>query len=356
MAGIARCLGARVGVALGAFAVLALCVSSAGASVRRADASVQAVRFLLLVTQRPQDTQQLETVGARGQLIRVITSEGGGALSPDRRLIAWEQTGGIYVESLNGSDDHLVLPLSCPDPPFYGDCGDNFVWSPDNRQLLVEDNPHGGLVSVSITTGAVRRVVTPPKKRIIDVPVAWSSGGILYTANDPGGENGLGCCSDKLILATPSGSRQRVIFNAADPIHDMPAAAFSPNGKWIALTTEHRDTQDPRLAIINTSTGATKTVRNFNGIEELPVWSPDSTRFVVGAYKKPLQIFSPTGSTLGVFKTSSAEICAWTRAGIYFLPDTFYPRQLRLIPNGQQTGRPVFSLPTGQSPSIVQPF
>jgi WD40-like Beta Propeller Repeat len=340
-----------------------LVACGAGSAAPRADASRLASRFLVVASQQATlATPQLEIVGTDGHLHRLLGLDVGSvALSPNGRWIAWAGPGGIHVERRGGSHRRLLVFAHCP--AAYKTCvGAPFVWSPDSQKLLftkVSPKPGtAGLAMVSLASGAIRQIVAP-RKHVTYTPLGWSrrANEILFTANNSGGANGIGCCSEKLIIASPSGAHQRTLYNAADPIHDSPAVSWSPNGKWISFTTDGRDTRDPRLAIITAATGVMKRVGSFDGFTEPPVWSPDSHRFTIGGYQTALQTYSPTGKTLGSLPPTSADVRAWTSGGIYYVRAApALPRRLFVIPNAQRSGRPLFTLPGHQVFVTVKPM
>lgn len=343
-------------------AVVALLVCGGDAAVGRSASARSDAGFLVTVSEEPLLSQsKLELVSGDGSLIRVVATVGWGAVSPNGRLIAWEGPDGIHIEHLDGSHGRLLVPLSCPklQPSYwYSGCGDGFVWSPDSRRLLIQDRDHG--LSIAPLSGSRHRVVTPRRHVSYD-PVAWSASGILFTAYNAGGANGSGCCSEKLIISRPTGASRRTLYDAADPIHDSPGVAVSPNGRWIAFTTEARDTRDPRLAIVNAKTGAMTRIRRYRGFDQPPAWSPDSSRFLAGGYQMPFTVFSTTGREIRSLNGSapSPDLLAWTAGGIYFLSDfdaQSEPRQLVVVPPRSRQARTILTLPEGQILLRVQPF
>lgn len=348
---------------LTAVAVLGLVVCGAGAAAREAAAPRLASRFL--ITTQPRlglVLPRLEIVGRNGRVIRVVArAVGDAALSPNHKLIAWAGEGGIHVARVHGSKSRLLLRVRCPvsgKEPKIVVCGGPFVWSPDSRKLLLAES-NNGLAMLSLKSGATHQIVRPRKHVTYD-PIAWSgpANEILFTASDAGGRNGIGCCSEKLVIALPSGALRRTLYTAADAIHDAPAASWSPSGKWIGFTTDGRGSpRDPRLAIIAAATGAKKRVPGFNGYTSAPVWAADSSRFVVGSSGGPLQVFGPEGKRISSIGQTGWVPSLWTRGGIYFWNGrTEAPRQLRVLPNGQQAARTVFTLPRGQVLVTVQPM
>lgn len=356
-------LGRRAWLTLVMASALIVVACGAAAAAPQSGISPMASRFLVVASQQATlATPQLEIVGADGRMHRLLGLDvRAAAMSPNGRWIAWAGIGGIHVERRGGSHRRLLVLAHCP--ATVKTCvGGPFVWSPDGRKLLfAQASPKRGSTSlaiVSLASGATRQIVAAPK-HVTYTPIAWSGRAheILFTASNAGGANGIGCCTEKLIIARPTGTHQRTLYNAADPIHDSPAASWSPNGKWISFTTDGRDTHDPRLAIITATTGKMKRVRGFGGFTEPPVWSPTLNRFALGGYHSPIKTYSPAGKRLGSLAPTSADARAWTSDGIYFLQtDPILPRKLFLIPNGQRTGRTLFTLPARQVFVSVQPM
>lgn len=339
-------------VAITVAAAIAVIAGAPGAGASRAPAARLATRFLIAAA--PADdysTARLEIVGRRGRLIRLVAGRGAGvgsaSLSPDRTLVAWVVPGtGIQVENTDGSDSRLLVP--CPGPV----CSMAFVWSPDSRKLLILDADRG-LSIVSVATGAVDQII-PHVAQLRYYPVAWSRPAhkILFM------RSGASIGGNELVVARPSGAAQRTIYHSlASGGRDEPVASWSPNGKWISFTTDGANRSDPRLAIVNAATGATKRVPHFKGYTALPVWAPNSSRFAIGSPQGPVELFSPAGRRLGSLEPTLADIRAWTGGGIYLVPVVVQRSgRLLVIPNGQQKARIVFALQKGQVLVKVQPF
>jgi hypothetical protein len=235
-------------------------------------------------------------------------------------------------------------------------CGGPFAWASDSRQLLVGES-NGGLAAVSVATGASRQVVAPVE-HVSYTPVGWSVGAnaIAYSLDDAGGPNGSGCCRLQLVLARPSGASRRVVYNAREPIHDGPAPSWSPNGRWLAFTTDGRDTRDPRLAIVDEATGRSRTVRGYGGYTAPPVWSPDSRRFAAGSFQGPIAIYSSAGSKLATLPPTRAVPLFWTSGDIYFMSGSDTASQLFEIPAGGSSAQTVFTLPAGEVLLSAEPL
>jgi hypothetical protein len=335
---------------LTAVAVLGLTLCDAGAAAQQAAAPKLASRFL--ITTRPLrglTPPRLEIVGRSGRVIRVVARVvNDAALSPNHKLLAWDGKDGIHVAGVRSSKSRLLLRLRCPasGKGGFGACGGPLVWSPDSRKIMFPGTDNS-LDVVSLKSRKTHRIVAP-HKHVTYSPIAWSgpANQILFTVS-----------GQKLVIALPSGALRRTLYSAADAVHDGPAASWSPSGKWIGFTTDGRGApKDPRLEIVAAATGAKQRVPSFNGFTAPPVWSTDSSRFVVGSHDGPLLVFAPEGKKLGSLGQVGAVPVAWTRGGLYFWSGrTEAPRQLRVLPaNG--SARTVFTLPKGQALLAMEPI
>jgi Tol biopolymer transport system component len=62
-------------------------------------------------------------------------------------------------------------------------------------------------------------------------------------------------------LVRPDGSRRHRVYDVADGLKDGPAVSWSPNGRYLAFTTDHFAAADPRLGVIDTRTGKLRRIR-----------------------------------------------------------------------------------------------
>jgi WD40-like Beta Propeller Repeat len=318
--------------------------TSRDAGASRVSGARLATRFLIV--RAPKDdfsNARLEIVGRSGRLVRLVASgpaDPGASLSPDRALVAWHGAdGGIQVENVDGSNSRLLVPRK-PGP-----WGMPFVWSPDSQKLLIRD-ANRGLSIVSVATGTVHEII-PPQAHVVYLPIAWSRPvhAILFLQF---GAPGAPVRGKELVVASPSGASQRTILH----LFHEPYPSWSPNGKWVAFTSDG----PIRLGITNAATGTMKRVNNFYAYTGgPPVWAPNSSRFAApGYHPKSIGLFSPAGKRVGSLKPTSGGVWAWTGGGIYLSTDP--ERRLLVIPHGQQKPRTLFTLPKGQALFMVQPF
>jgi len=315
-----------------------------GAAVNVGGASA-GQRFLVVVAPRahPGADQlahpRVEVVSRDGRPLRLIAKPaatiGQAAFSPDRKTIAWQASSGIFVVPAKSSKPHLLVRG--------GMFGWSPVWSPDSSKLLFVPGD-GGLATITVATGEQQQIVEAKPGRRYS-PLGWSRNSILYLFGV------------RLVLAQSSGASPRTLYRPASAVHDIPAASLSPNGKWVAFTTDGWNRRDPRLAIINTATGKLTRVPHFDGYTAPPVWAPNSTRFAVGDSQGPVQIISTSGRLLSSISQTNLGPTAWTRSGLYLIPGgPPWPSQLFVTTNGERFAQVVFTLPNRQVLLSAQPF
>jgi hypothetical protein len=248
--------------------------------------------------------------------------------------VIWSDNRGLHAEAIDGARPRLLVPGGGP-----------AVWSPDSKNVLVPVSSGTRLAVVSVATGAERPLVTPRARPHVTYSArGWSGPAheILYSAYDQGGADASGCCSDRLIVATPRGTSPHVLYNAGDPLHDGADVAWSPAGKWVAFTTQRYDPRDPRLAIVDMASRKTMRVHAYGGLT--PVWAPDSNRFASGG--RSVDVFSSHGARLSTVGGQATGPYAWTRAGLYFASGLQGGRsKIHLVQPGRTAARTVFALP-----------
>jgi len=318
-----------------ALVVLGLC-SACGSS------AAQPARRFVVVTPLGgmSGLSRVESVDARGRVVRTIARRAFDAsVSPDGRLVALDESNGLYVERISSSRPRLLV-RSIPD--IWGPAS---VWSPDSNQLLVAVSGGSRLAVVTVATGAERLLPLPEKPSVTYTPVGWSGAAheILFEA-------GSGCCLKRLLVARPTGASPQEIYAVDAGENDSPYASWSPDGKWVAYTAEFDD-PDWGMGVIDVASGRTTALDNRNQFLQAPVWAPDSSRFAVG-----LSVFSNRGVRLYSTGMPSATPVAWTGAGLYLTAESAGSAKLIFAPTGQNSAETVFSLPHGQAFTSVQPL
>lgn len=305
--------------------------------------------YLIEVANASYSWDRYEILSSRGRLLRVLANADGDLkVSPSGKVIAWvDKRGAIHTEGINSSSSReLTAPATnCANNT---DCQSvNFVWSPDGRQLLVAAS--GVLSVVSARTGAAQQIVAP-QTNVAYTAVGWSraAGLIAYDAYNYGGIDGEGCCSDQLILADPSGSSPRLVYRPYDADYDTPSAVMSPNGRWIAFTTQGFDRRDPASAIVDVVTGSLHRLRfGARRVANVPVWASDSASFAIGGRERT-SLISSQGRRVRLVHTRGRSPLLWTAAGLYLVGPWDAQRDLFVIPDKQRRPRLVCRLRRGQ--------
>jgi Tol biopolymer transport system component len=324
-------------------------VAGSGAANAPRDAS-----FLLVVGQGPAYTSMtIEIRSKTGRLVRRIARLAGlppeAEWSPDGSRLAWVGARGVMVGRADGGGRRLVFAKQ----PCANVCGPlSFAWSSDGRRLAIagpgEKAP--GLVVVTLETRRVVPLVRPHTGSFFGV-AGWSRDGetIAFTRDVESLPRGP---TLELMLVRADGTGRRRLFSAADSIHDGPSAAWSPDGRFIAFTTEHRDPPDPALAVVDvlhrkqrdlSSTGAVDT-----GVGP-PAWSPDSRSIATWSHTG-VAIVGRTGHVIRSFKTRGTGPIVWRRAtGDLLLVGGTLGRDVFVSRGGRSAPRPLFRLPRGRS-------
>lgn len=289
-----------------------------------------------------------EIVDARGRVQRVIDAASysqslKALLSPDGSMIAWADGAGVEVEHLDGGGRRLLIPTQAGCTVVC--VGPTFAWSSDGTSLLVGrgGNESTELFRVNVATGKASRIA--PVRRFTEYSViGWSpaTDAIAYVRSS-GDAGTASCCQLLLVVAKPDGSHPRVLYRAADAIHDGPAASWSPDGHSIAFTTDGMDLRDPRFAVVDVATGRMHTIGTVSPYTAAPVWSPDSKRLAVGTPGGDVVTLSPDGKNVRDLRTQGVPY-SWTRTtGLTIVDQQSYRNVYRS--DGSRPGRLLFRFP-----------
>jgi Tol biopolymer transport system component len=149
------------------------------------------------------------------------------------------------------------------------------VWSADGARLAFQSDRGGDLgiflQAADGTTLAER--LTKPDKDTAHVPESWSPDGrtlLLSVAKGP----------SYSVAALTVNSKELAPFGDIQSPYP-PAAAFSPDGKWVAYTASRPGAISASVFVQPfPATGATYPISQGNGIH--PMWSPDGKELFYG--------------------------------------------------------------------------
>lgn len=292
----------------------------------------------------------LEVLDATGRVERVLARDGessrfqGQRWSPDGSMIGWIGADGLTVERADAPSQPRVLVRPAAHCSII--CGPlSFVWSPDGRELLVGGAGYpGGLVSVSVEGGRARSLA-PVHAGNYYTAIGWAQGEIVYTRDSEVAEP---CCTPQLelVVARPDGTKRRTLFSFADGgVHDFPAAALSPDGRYLAFTSDGRSPPDPHLGVIDVGRGTMLAIHGVNPMVVPPVWSPDSSRLAFTGYQ--VVTLAVDGSRRRAVASMGYPL-AWDRTGLtivrYGNGSTLVSRS-----DGRHAARLLFRMPKNQA-------
>jgi Tol biopolymer transport system component len=343
----ARRLG---GVAVGAGIVLAVKAALSVGSVGRPQ------HYLIVAFVKPKYESMVEIIDARGRRERLLqepqVTETFAAWSPDRSMVAWTTRAGIMVERGNGRQRRLVF--SQPGGRCTAVCVPlTFAWSPDSRRLLVggAGRRTSRLLTISLNGGRATDVVRPRAFTEYRI-VGWAPNGrlIAYTRT-----SGKFAAFVELIVARPDGTHRRTLFALADGIHDDFAAAWSPDSRSIAFSTDHRDPHDPTLAIVNVATRAVHRLKHGGWGDQRPAWSPDSKRLAVPLGGRMVTM-DTRGGHIHALGTQGGISVTWSPSGqITIAGSDPQPWKVFASKNGTAAAKLIFRLPPKVAVVTIDP-
>lgn len=292
---------------------------------------------------------------ATGETSAIVTSpavEAEPAFSPDGTHIAfyrsptqqdagvWQTAASIVVVRTDGSDERVVVPAGFPGRGLGG-----FSWTPDSASIVVNHDvgsgPTGGLVSLFDASGVAEPLLlTPPLPR-------WPGGGHPQTGGEvapmfrpPTGDRILSYPdtgppapgTSTLVEMDIDGSDVTQLIDPANteaPFEIIYGAIWSPDGRWIAVTTGDRcgyaclGWQNQRIYVVSADGGPvrrlTRTPADVDPgrhvIERAIAWSPDGTRILIDRTTAEdlaiaaldTETFPITGQTIAVEVATGAE-------------------------------------------------
>jgi Tol biopolymer transport system component len=311
--------------------------------------------YLIVAVVKPKYKSMVEIVGAHGRRERLLqkpqVTEMSAAWSPDRSMVAWTAHAGILVEHANGRQRRLIFsqPGGCTTV-----CAPlTFAWSPDSRRLLVggAGRQTNRLLTISLNGGRVTDVVRPRAFTEYGI-VGWAPNGRQVAYTRASGKFGTDV---ELIVARPDGTHHRTLFSLADGIHDSFTAAWSPDSRSIAFSTDHRAPHDPTLAIVNVATRAVHRFRHGGWGDQRPAWSPDSKRLAVPLGGRMVTM-DTRGGHIHALGTQGGISVTWSPSGqITIAGSDPQPWKVFASLNGNAEARLIFRLPSTVAVVAIDP-
>jgi hypothetical protein len=250
-------------------------------------------RFLVVSTRPSSYRQVAHSYDRTGRLLTTVASDTPStflAWSPDGTLLAVADSNGVIVERPGGKGKRRLLAIRtvCTVMCF---SWPGTAWSPDGKQLAVggADPRSTGFVMVDVMTGRAR-VLARPRARVLYAPIGFSPDGkmLAYTVDDESSTALCACAS--LVVADADGSHAHTLVRFHDH-HDGPGSAtWSPDSTRIAFTEDGRDPRDPRIGVVNVTTGSLQSLDSniipnpSNVFDQSPAWSPDSGSLAFAQY------------------------------------------------------------------------
>jgi Tol biopolymer transport system component len=227
-----------------------------------------------------------------GESVFVPTSPSAGRTSPGCPLGApacWAHSS-LKIVDANGA---YVRTLALPNA-LYSDPS----WSPDGSQIAMVRNG-GDLIAVDVTTLRTRVLTSAASPGLIGSPT-WSADGrsiafILFPATTTVGNVSVKTQID--IIPSSGGAASRLEFGRA--------AAWSPDGRWIAVTT-----LKGVVSLIHPDGTGFRTLP----VHGLAAWAPDSATLAIATDRRSIVSVPITG--LGATTVvPSGQRPAWTPDG-----------------------------------------
>jgi Tol biopolymer transport system component len=336
------------GIAVGAAILLAVQAAFSAGSARPR-------HYLIVAVVKPKYKSIVEVVDARGRRERLVQGPqltlSSAAWSPDRSMVAWTTRAGIMVERGDGRQRRLVFSqpkLRCSTcQPL------TFAWSPNSSRLLVggAGRQTNRLLTIPLNGGRATNVVRPRASTGYRV-IGWAPNGRQVAYQRTSGAYGNDV---ELIVARPDGTHRRTLFRLQEPIHDYFAAAWSPDSRSIAFSTDHRAPHDPTLAIVNVGSGAVHRFRHGGWGSQRPAWSPDSKRLAVALRWRTVTMTTRGGRIHSLLAVTGPSVAWSPRDQITISGPDAQPWKVFASRNGTAAARLLFQLPSNVAVVAIDP-
>jgi tricorn protease len=201
-------------------------------------------------------------------------------ISPDGKLAVFVIHGDIFVTDIVSEDDQKIAKpptVQITDTP---EREQEPHWSPDGERLVFTTARNGNLDLFSVTRA--------------DEDVAWTDSFDFTTspiATGPASEQDAQFSPDGDRLAFVRGKGELVVVDSDGGneivLHDHfypPTFSWSPDGRWIAFSSEDQHANS-EIFIIPSTGGEAYNVSRHPDFDENPVWSPDGKRLVWGSHR-----------------------------------------------------------------------
>jgi len=201
-------------------------------------------------------------------------------VSPDGTLAAFVIHGDIFVTDIVSEDDQKIAKpptVQITDTP---EREKEPRWSPDGERLIFTSARAGNFDLFSVTR--------------TDEDLAWTDT-FDFTTNSivagPANEQDAQFSPDGERLAFVRGKGELVVVESDGGneivLHDHfypPTFSWSPDGQWIAFSSEDQHANS-EIFIIPSTGGEAYNVSRHPDFDENPVWSPDGKRLVWGSHR-----------------------------------------------------------------------
>lgn len=226
-------------------------------------------------------------------------------LSPDARLVAAVSDDAVRMGRVHGGSMKTVLRGNCDSPPCLYGSDPSYAWSPDSRRLAAAANPLRGATLLKIFNRdgrAIRSFALPAANPDQLGPayhhlLAWSPDGsrlLLLRYNDFG--------PTAAVVLDVGTSRLRTL--ARLEFCHSPTLAWSPNGRFVALTAS--TVQDCEYIFSVIDAASARPIIHSGGAALMPggtVWAPDN-RSVFGVSTNNIDRYYLTGRRTKVISPS----------------------------------------------------
>jgi Tol biopolymer transport system component len=158
------------------------------------------------------------------------------------------------------------------------------IWAPDGKRILYHDTANGTLVAQ--TVGGMRKVETIAQGTEVGTPGSWTASGNLLAYTSRGQST-----RDDIWIRVMDGSTPAEPFLATEFNERRPA--FSPNGKWIAYTSDETGSVEVFVRSYPDA-GAVWQISTSGGRE--PFWSRDGRELFFASGRKLMAVRVETGA------------------------------------------------------------